>query len=94
MDLEKLRQRVENMPGIADLMARQALNLPWKIAVVYDFNLPEDVEEYSELIERCRGAFGTNVRWRVEASQGRAIFELANYRAAVEFVLMCDRAIL
>lgn len=94
MDLNKLRQRIENMPGIADLMARQALNLPLKLAVAYDFNLPEEVEEYGELVERCRDAFGANVRWRAEASQGQAIFELATDRDAVEFALMCDRAIL
>lgn len=91
MDLNKLRHRVENMPGIADLMARQTLNLPWKLAVAYDFNIPEEVEEYGELIERCRDVFGANIRWRVEASRNRAIFELANDRDAVEFVLMCDR---
>ncbi|WP_419252459.1 hypothetical protein ACN2C6_13595 [Caulobacter sp. ErkDOM-YI] len=91
MNLNKLRHRVENIPGIADRMARQALKLPWKFAIAYDFNLPEEVEEYGELIERCRDAFGANVRWRAEASRGRAIFELATDRDAAEFVLMCDR---
>ncbi|HQR89955.1 MAG TPA: hypothetical protein PLH31_12005, partial [Caulobacter sp.] len=77
----------------ADLMARQALHLPHRLEVPYDFNLQSEAKEYHDLIERCRDAFGANVRWKVAVSRERAIFELANRRDAVEFALICDRPI-
>lgn len=92
MIVDKIRARIIAIPGIADLLARENLEIVAAIAVPFNFDRSAEVWRYQLLRIKCCEWFGQQVRWRTDRRQENAVFGFTREQDAIEFVRKCDGA--